>query len=326
MKAAKYIWMNGKMVPWAEATVHVMAHGLHYGTSVFEGIRCYATNRGPAIFRLGPHIRRLLDSASVYRMPIAWDAEEIAETCREIIRVNDLQSAYIRPIIWRGEGTIAVDPQDQCPIEMAVAAFELGAYLGREGIENGIDACVSSWHRTTSSSNPVLSKAGGHYTNAYLIGAEARRNGYGEGISVSDKGLVCEGAAANLFMIRDGVVNTPPLSNSILGGITRDSAVTLSRDLGLEVIERDFPREMLYTADELFLTGTAAEITPVRSVDRIPVGTGKPGPITKSIQSAFFGLFTGETPDRHQWLDPVETSGGQAKRKNSASEKPATTA
>jgi len=326
MKAAKYIWMNGTMVPWAEATVHVMSHGLHYGTSVFEGIRCYATKSGPAIFRLGPHIRRLFDSAAVYRMPIKWTPEEVSETCREIIRINSLQSAYIRPLIWRGEGTIAVDPQDQCPIEMAVAAFEFGAYLGRDGIENGIDACVSSWHRTTSSSNPVLSKAGGHYTNAYLIGAEARRNGYDEGISVSDKGLVCEGAAANLFMIRDGVVNTPPLSNSILGGITRDSAVTLARDAGYEVCERDFPREMLYTADEIFLTGTAAEITPVRSVDRIPVGNGKPGPITKTIQTAFFGLFTGKTPDRHRWLDPVNSAAAGASSKSPGSEKPVSTA
>ncbi len=305
MKAAKYIWMNGSMVPWAEATVHVMAHGLHYGTSVFEGIRCYATNRGPAIFRLEPHIRRLFDSAAAYYMPHDHSPESISETCREIIRVNELSSAYIRPLIWRGPGTIAVDPRDQCPIEIAVAAFELGAYLGREGIENGIDACVSSWHRTTSSSNPVLSKAGGHYTNAYLIGAEARRNGYAEGISVNAQGMICEGAAANLFLIRDQKIFTPPLSASILGGITRDSVLTLARDLGMEIAEANMPREMLYMADELFLTGTAAEITPVRSVDRIPVGTGRPGPLTLALQKAFFGLFSGQTPDRHGWLDFV---------------------
>ncbi len=303
MKPSKSIWMNGKMIPWQSANVHVMTHALHYGTSVFEGIRSYGTPQGPAIFRLGAHIKRLLESSKMYRMPVTYSAAELEQACRDVIVENDLSGAYIRPLIFRGTGSIAVDPQDKCPIEVMVGAFEFGAYLGTEGLERGIDVCVSSWHRTNSGSNPVLSKAGGHYLNAYLIGAEARINGYAEGISVNAQGLVAEGSAENLFLIRNGVIYTPPLSASILGGITRDAATTLATGLGFEVREEQLPRELLYCCDELFLTGTAAEITPVRSVDRIPVGEGVPGPITKAVQKAFFGLFDGSTPDIHGWLD-----------------------
>lgn len=308
MNATQFLWMNGKVIPWAEAKVHVMSHALNYGTSVFEGIRCYETAAGPAFFRLQEHLRRLLDSARVYYLPVPYTRAELSEGCHEVIRKNGLRSGYLRPLVFLGAGTVSVCPKADVPVETCIAAFEMGAYLGRGALEEGIDACVSSWHRTTSSSNPVLAKAGGHYTNAYLIGAEARRNGFAEGISVNSQGLVCEGAAANVFMVRDGVLYTPPISASILGGITRDSVVRLARDLGMTVEQQNLPREMLYIADEMFMTGTAAEITPVRSLDRIPIGKGKPGPLTLALQKAFFGLFNGATPDRHGWLEAV--SGG----------------
>lgn len=311
MNEAQTIWMNGRLIPWADAKVHVMTHALHYGSSVFEGIRCYATPGGPAIFRLQAHLRRLFESVIPYRMTPPWSRAEVEAACHSLIRENGLKSAYLRPLVFRGYAPISVVPAESCPVEMMIAAFEYGAYLGRDALENGIDACVSSWHRTTSGSNPVLAKAGGHYTNAYLIGAEARRNGYGEGISVNAQGQVCEGAASNLFLVRDGTLCTPPLSASILGGITRDSVLTLARDLGLKTQEMDLPRELLYMADEVFLTGTAAEITPVRSVDRLPVGGGKPGPVTRQLQAAFFGLFNGDTPDRHGWVELVDAGNPQ---------------
>ena len=307
MQASKYIWMNGRLIPWGDATVHVLAHGLNYGTSVFEGIRCYETPRGPAIFRLIPHIKRLLDSAKAYRMPMAYSADELIAACKLVISENELKSAYIRPIAFRGYGTVSVDPKDKCPIEIAIGAFELGAYLGTGALENGIDVCVSSWHRITSSSNPVLSKAAGHYTNAYLIGAEARQNGFDEGISVNASGMIAEGAAANIFLVRDDIIWTPPLSSSILGGITRNSVIRFAEDAGFNVKEDQLPRELLYMCDEVFFTGTAAEVTPVRSVDRIPVGNGRPGPVTKILQQAFFDIARGKTHDRYGWLDLVET-------------------
>lgn len=305
MKASKYIWFNGKLVPWDQAQVHVMAHVLHYGSSVFEGLRCYDTHLGPAIFRLRAHTLRLINSAKMYRLPLIYSLEELEAAQVSVIAENELKSAYIRPLIYRGPGSIAVDPGDQCPIEVAIAAFEFGAYLGTDGLENGIDTCVSSWQRIGSATNPVLGKAGGHYLNAYLVGEEARRNGYHEGISVNENGLLSEGSAENLFLIQDGVIYTPPLSSAILGGITRTSVIELARDLGYRVVECQLPRELLYTVEEVFFTGTAAEVTPVRSVDRIPVGDGKPGPITKSIQAAFFGLFDGSTDDKWNWLTQV---------------------
>lgn len=306
MKESKYIWFNGEMVPWNQAQVHVMSHALHYGSSVFEGMRSYQTPQGPALFRLPAHTRRLLESAKMYRMKVEYSAEELNEAQVQVIAQNELGNAYIRPLIFRGPGSIAVDPGDACRIDVAITAFEFGAYLGADGLKNGIDACVSSWQRIGSATNPALSKAGGHYLNAYLVGEEARRNGYDEGISVNARGLISEGSAENLFLIRDGVIYTPPLSAAILGGITRHSAMTLARDLGYELVEKDMPREMLYMADELFFTGTAAEVTPVRTVDRLPVGDGKPGPITKALQAAFFGLFDGSTEDKWNWLTYVD--------------------
>ncbi|HMP78478.1 MAG TPA: branched-chain amino acid transaminase [Pirellulaceae bacterium] len=308
MKASKLIWKNGQMVAWQDATVHVMAHGLQYGTTVFEGIRCYATHLGPAIFRLGAHTRRFVDSARAYRMVLPYQADEINAACRRVISDNGLTSAYIRPLAYRGYGSIAVDPQDKCPVEMAIAAFEFGAYLGATAVEQGIDVCVTSWHRLTSASNPVLAKAGGHYTNAYLIAAEAHANGFGEGIAVTAQGHLAEASASNLFLVRSGTVYTPPLSAGILGGITRDTVIELARSLDLRVVEQVMPRDVLYSCDEMFLTGTAAEITPVRSVDRIPVGNGLVGPVTQSIQQAFFGLFDGKTEDRWAWLDLIEST------------------
>ncbi len=305
MKNSQFIWSNGEMIPWENATVHVMSHALHYGSSVFEGIRCYDTPAGPVIFRLGGHIRRLLDSAKLYRIDVPYTSQQLTQACKDSIRKNGLTSAYIRPLIFLGEGPLGVVPKDDVPVDVIVAAMEWGAYLGEEGMTKGIDCCVSSWTRTTSASIPVLSKAGGHYLNAQLIGGEARRNGFDEGISVSAQGTISEGSAENIFIVRDGKIFTPPLCASILGGITRDSAIALAGDLGFEVIEQQLPRELMYVADEIFMTGTAAEITPVRSVDRIKIGTGSRGPITQAVQAAFFGLFDGKTEDKRQWLEHV---------------------
>lgn len=305
MTTSKLIWMNGEMIPWENATVHVMAHALHYGSSVFEGLRCYETPSGPAIFRLNAHTRRLYDSAKLYRYEIPYEAAEIKQACIEAIRQNDLTNAYIRPLVFLGAGSLGVVPNEDVPIDVMVAAIEWGAYLGEDGMTNGIDVCVSSWQRTTSAALPVLAKAGGHYLNAQLIGGEARRHGYVEGISVTARGTVSEGSAENLFIVRDGEIFTPPLAASILGGITRDSVMTLAKDLGYQVTEIELPRELLYIADEVFLTGTAAEVTPVRSVDQIKVGNGSRGPITEALQSAFFGLFNGQTKDQWNWLTKV---------------------
>ncbi len=298
------------MIPWESATVHVMAHALHYGSSVFEGMRCYRTPAGRAIFRLKAHMRRLYDSAKLYRMDIPYTPEELCEASCRLIVDNGLERAYIRPLVFFGTGTLGVVPYDKAQLEVVVAAIEWGSYLGEDSLKNGIDVCVSSWHRTTSATNPVLSKAGGHYLNSQLIGGEALRNGYAEGIAVMANGMLSEGSAENLFLVKDGVVYTPPVSAAILGGITRDAVITLATDLKFEVRQQELPRDLLYLADEVFFTGTAAEITPVRSVDRIQIGQGSRGPVTAAIQTAFFGLFDGTTPDAHGWLDLVET--GQA--------------
>lgn len=293
------------MIPWENATVHVMAHALHYGSSVFEGMRCYDTPAGPAIFRLDAHIRRLFDSAKLYRIEVPFSPDELSQACKDSISKNGLTSAYIRPLIFRGAGSLGVVANGDVPIDVIVAAIEWGAYLGEDAMTKGVDCCVSSWTRTNSASIPVLAKAGGHYLNAQLIGSEARRNGFDEGISVTANGTISEGSAENIFLVRDGKIFTPPLSAAILGGITRDSAIALASDLGYEVVEEQLPRELMYVADEMFMTGTAAEITPVRSVDRIEIGSGSRGPITEAIQTAFFGLFDGTTDDKRNWLEKV---------------------
>lgn len=311
IKPVKYIWRNGELVNWEDATLHLMSHVIHYGSSVFEGIRCYETPGGSAIFRLDDHIRRLIESAKIYRMDPEFSQQEICEACHSVIAENDLKNAYIRPFIFFGEGGLALNPYGNCKVEVAVGAFEWGTYLGADGIKHGIDVCISSWSRTTSASIPVLSKAGGHYTNAILIVTEANRNGYAEGISVGADGMISEGSGENVFLVRDGKIFTPPLASAILGGITRDTVIKIARKLGYEIIEEKLPREMLYIADEVFFSGTAAEVTPIRSVDGLPVGDGKPGPITKSIQDVFFGLFDGRAEDEWGWLDYVKTTAGK---------------
>jgi branched-chain amino acid aminotransferase len=308
ISAAKHIWYNGKLVPWEKATVHVLAHALHYGSTVFEGERAYATPKGPVIFRLRDHTRRLFDSAKIYRMDIPYTPAQINAACKEVIVSNGLNNgAYLRPFAFRGYGEIGVAPKIAPPMETVVAAFEWGAYLGAEGLENGIDVCVSSWQRLAPNTIPAMGKAAGNYLSSQLISMEAKRLGFAEGIGLGIDGSVSEGAGENLFLIRDGIIYTPALANSILQGITRDTVVTLAKEHGYEIREHAIPRELLYLADEIFLTGTAAEITPVRSVDRITIGAGKRGPITEALQAAFFGLFTGKTPDKWGWLEPCDT-------------------
>jgi len=301
------IWFDGRMVNWKEATVHVMCHALHYGSSVFEGMRCYDTPKGPMVFRLRDHIRRLFNSAKIYRIEIPFTPEQIQEACLEVIRVNNLRSAYLRPIAFRGYGrTLGVDPKDT-PIQVAIAALEWGKYLGEEALTQGVDVRVSSWHRLPANTMPCVAKAGSNYMNSQLIKLEARMDGYAEGIALNPEGYVSEGSGENIFMVRGGKIYTPPLAASILLGITRDTVITIARDLGYEVIEEMIPRAMLYLADELFFTGSAAEITPIRSVDRIKIGTGRRGPVTEELQRQFFAIINGEVQDRYGWLTPVYT-------------------
>jgi branched-chain amino acid aminotransferase len=300
----KYIWFNGELVPWEKATVHVMTHALHYGSSVFEGVRCYSTPKGPAVFRLTPHTRRLFDSAKIYRMELPYSQAQISDACKAVVRENGLNSAYLRPLVWRGYGELGVMPLKN-PVEVMVAAIEWGAYLGAEALENGVDVAVSSWQRVAPNTLPAMAKAGGNYLSSQLIVMEAQRHGYAEGIALDTNGNLSEGSGENLFVIRDGVIFTPPLTAALLPGITRDTILTLARDLSYEVREQNLPREALYLADELFFTGTAAEVSPIRSVDGITIGAGKRGPITTAVQKAFFGLFNGETEDKWGWLEYV---------------------
>lgn len=302
---ADYIWFNGDMVPWGEANVHVLTHAMHYGTSVFEGIRCYNTPKGPIVFRHKEHMDRLKNSAKIYRFPIPYSSEELMEICRETIRVNKLESAYIRPLGYVGNVGLGVCPPVDTKMDLIVAAFPWGSYLGEEALENGVDAMISSWNRAAPNTIPTAAKAGGNYLSSLLVGSEARRHGYAEGIALSVDGYLSEGAGENIFVIQGGILRTPPATSAILPGITRDSIMVLAKEMGYEVREENIAREALYLADEIFMTGTAAEIVPVRSVDQITVGEGKRGPITKDIQAAYFGLFNGTTEDKWGWLDPV---------------------
>ena len=303
MQFPEKIWHNGTIKPWAEATTHVMAHAIHYGSSVFEGIRAYATPRGTAIFRLADHNRRLFNSAKIYDIAIPYTLEQINAACRDIVSANGLRAAYLRPVAFRGAGSVGIAADT--PIDVAVAALDFGRYLGAEALEQGIDACVSSWQRFAPNTVPAGAKAGGNYLSGQLVTREARRHGYGEGIALASTGLLSEGAGENLFLVFDGVLHTTPASASILTGITRDSIIRLARDAGIEVVERDIPREYLYLCDELLMCGTAAGITPLRSVDGKPVGDGRPGPVTRRLQQLFFGLFDGTTPDTRGWLDYI---------------------
>ena len=305
--ATPFIWFNGKLVPWEKATVHVLAHALHYGSSVFEGVRAYETPRGVAIFRLRDHTKRLFDSAKVYRIQIPFNQDQLNDATREVIAVNSLsRGAYIRPVAFRGYGEIGVAPKIAPPVEVAIAAWEWGKYLGDESAAAGVDVCVSSWQRVAPNTLPAMAKAGGNYLSSQLISQEAKRLGFAEGIGLAPDGTVSEGAGENIFLVKDGVLLTPNLAHSVLGGLTRDTVMTLARQQGFEVRETSIPREMLYLCDELFFTGTAAEVTPIRSVDRITVGAGHRGPITEKLQRAFFGLFSGATHDQWGWLDYVD--------------------
>lgn len=305
IKTTEWIWFNGKLIPWNDARVHVMTHALHYGSSVFEGIRVYQTPDGPRVFRLAAHTRRMFDSARIHRIEIPWTPAVLNEACKEVVTRNKLGSAYIRPIAFRGYGEVGLAPPPGHPVDVAVAAWEWGAYLGTEALEKGVDVCISSWQRAAPNTLPTLAKAGGNYLSSTLISLEARERGFAEGIALSTNGTISEGAGENLFLIRDGAIITPSTTDSVLQGITRDAVMTLAHDLGIPVREQGIPREMLYVADEIFLTGTAAEITPVRSVDRITVGSGVRGPVTTVLQNAFFGLFNGRTTDKWGWLESL---------------------
>jgi branched-chain amino acid aminotransferase len=311
MVKSEKIWMNGEFVPWDEAKVHVLSHVLHYGSSVFEGIRAYHTKTGTAIFRLGEHIERLTHSAKVYRMKSAFSAEQIERACLETVAINGLKECYIRPLVYRGYAHVGVNPIGT-PIETMIAAYPWGKYLGEEAITKGVAVKVGTWARMAPNTLPALAKAGGNYLNSQLLKLEAIEDGYAEAIALDTNGYVSEGSGENIFIVVKGELLTPPVSSSILAGITRDSVLRLARDLGYTVREAVIPREMLYIADEFFFTGTAVEVTPVTSVDRVPVGNGERGPVTKAIQDAFFGIVKGELPDRYGWLSPVPQ--GAAKR------------
>ena len=294
------IWRDGTFVNWEDATIHVMSHVVHYGSSVFEGIRCYATPEGPSIFRLEDHIRRLVDSAKIYRMPLKHSVETMVQGCIDTVTENEMPHAYLRPIAVRTGEQMGVNPAGT-PLEVFIIPWTWGTYLGAESLANGVDVCISSWRRPAPSTHPTMAKAGGNYLNSQLTKMEAKLDDYAEGIMLDSFGQVSEGSGENLFVVRDGKLFTAPTSAGILSGITRDSVARIARDLGYEVVEQIMPREMLYIADELFFTGTAAEITPIRSVDQITVGAGGRGPITAAIQEQYMGIAEGRLPDRYGW-------------------------
>jgi branched-chain amino acid aminotransferase len=293
--------MNGTLVDWADARIHIASHVIHYGSGVFEGARCYATPRGSACFRLDAHMRRLYDSARIYRMEPTIAQGPLTEAVLETIRANEFKACYIRPIVYRGYHTLGVNPLP-CPVDAAILTWEWGAYLGQDALEKGVDVQVSSWSRSAPNTFPSLAKSSANYANSQLIKMEAILQGYSEGIALDTNGCLSEGSGQNLFLVRDGVIYTPPLAAAILPGITRDSVITLARDHGFQVREEVLPREMLYIVDEAFFVGTAVEITPIRSVDKVVVGSGKRGPVTEALQTAFFDLVNGKAADRHGWL------------------------
>lgn len=310
----QYIWFDGALRPWREATVHVMTHALHYGTSFFEGVRVYDTPNGPCGFRVEDHIERLFDSTAIYGCDIPYTPQDILSACDMVVAENGLKSAYIRPIVYYGYGEIGVCPPKTAPVQVAVAAFPWGAYLGEEGLSKGVDVCVSSWRRVAPGTVPAAAKAGGNYLSGVLISGEARSRGFAEGIGLDVNGLVSEGAGQNLFVVRKGKLFTPPASASILQGVTRDTVMRLAEDEGIEVVEQGMPREALYVADEIFFTGTAAEITPVRSVDGRRVKAGGRGPMTALLQQRFFGLFDGSVEDQRGWLRPIAARSKETRR------------
>ncbi|MBI2247486.1 MAG: branched-chain amino acid transaminase [Armatimonadetes bacterium] len=305
MTVGTYVWMNGRVVPDIEATVSIRAHALHYGSSAFEGIRAYSTPRGPAVFCLAQHVDRLFDSCRIFRLDLPYTPTQVSDAIVDLIYRNGHQDCYIRPIVYRGAGSFNLDHR-KSPLEMAIITLEWGRYLGAEAIEQGVDVMVSSWRRMAPNTFAPMAKIGGQYVNSQFVAMEAADSGFVEGIALDVYGSISEGSGENIFLIKQGVVYTPPLSTAILPGVTRMVVMTLCRDLGYQVEERQMPRESLYTADEIFFTGTAAEVTPVRSVDRIAVGKGSRGPITARLQDEFFGITSGRIPDRHGWLTYVK--------------------
>lgn len=313
MKPSAVIWVNGGFVPWGEAKVHVLTHALHYGSSVFEGIRAYATPEGPAVFCLEEHLRRLFDSCRMARMELPYSRVELAEAIVALVSHNGHDACYIRPIVFRGMGSLSLDGR-KAPLEMAIASFEWGRYLGEEALEQGVDVMVSSWRRIAPNTHPAMAKMGGNYVNSSFVAMEAADYGFVEGIALDTQGYVSEGSGENIFLVRDGVVLTPPLASSILEGVTRRAVLTLCAGLGIPTREALVPRELLYVADEIFFSGTAAEITPVRSVDRVRVGPGRRGPITAQLMEEFFGVAEGRRPDPHGWLTQVRRTPAAAPR------------
>jgi branched-chain amino acid aminotransferase len=303
VKKVDRIWMNGKFVSWDEATIHILSHVIHYGSSWFEGIRCYDTPKGPAIFRLDKHVRRLFDSTKIFRTAIPFTPDQITRAILETIRVNRMKACYIRPLVYRGYGDVGVNPIP-CPVDVSIAVWEWGTYLGADALQDGIDVCLSTWARPAPNTLPQMAKAGGNYLLSQLMKMEALQAGFAEAIALDTRGMVSEGTGENLFAVRDGVVYTPELSASLLPGVTRSTVMQLAEERGIKVVITDLPREFLSIADELFFTGTAAEVTPIRSVDRMPVADGKPGPVTKALQEAFFAVVR-EGNDPHAWLKYV---------------------
>lgn len=299
------IWFNNRFVEWDKAKIHVLSHVVHYGSSVFEGIRCYKNREGSAIFRLEDHVRRLFDSAKIYMIDIPYTEEEICEAVIETVKINNLEECYIRPIVFRGYKELGVNPLN-CPVEVVIAAWEWGSYLGQEALEEGVDVGVSTWRRMAPNTLPNMAKAGGNYLNSQLVKMEAIKHGYDEGIMLDYNGMVSEGSGENIFIVKDGELYTPPVSSSLLPGITRDSVIRLAKEMDINVREERIPREMLYLADELFFTGTAAEITPIRSVDGIKIGDGRRGPLTEKLQESFFKILRAEAVDRFEWLRYIE--------------------
>jgi len=301
------IWHNGKFMDWDDAHIHILSHVIHYGSSLFEGIRCYDTPSGPAIFRLKEHTERLFNSCKIYRMDVGFPPEQIMEAMREVVRINKMKSCYLRPVVIRGYGDPGVNPV-KCPIDVYIACWDWGKYLGHAALEQGVNVCVSSWTRIAPNTLPAMAKCGANYMNSQLVRLEAMVNGYDEGIALDVNGLVSEGSGENIFVVNKGKLYTPPLCSSVLPGITRDSVIRLAEDLGIPVIEQPIAREMLYIADEVFFCGTAAEITPVCSVDKIKVGSGQRGAITGVLQQEFFAIIEGRKADRYGWLWPVNAA------------------
>ncbi len=311
------VWMNGSLVEWKDANIHVASHVIHYGSGVFEGARCYDTVNGPACFRLDEHVRRLMESARIYRMDPPYDAPAIRQGILDTILANDYKACYIRPIVYRGYEALGVNPFP-CPVDVAIIVWEWTTMFTAESFEQGVDVKVSTWTRIAPNTLPALAKNVSNYANSQLIKMEALVEGYSEAIALDHSGMISEGSGQNLFLVRDGALYTPPTSSSVLGGITRDSVVTIARDLGFEVREQVLPREMLYLAEEAFFAGTAVEVTPIRSVDKIKVGRGSRGPVTEAIQTRFFDIVRGQTPDSHGWLTPVGVAAASGAKSGAA--------